>query len=1215
MQDKEIRRILIEYLKIKHKEYRIYQEKSIGSSICDLMLITDKLTGFEIKSDRDNYERLSKQVSAYNQFFDENYIVVGATHAKSIQSKIPAEWGILAISSYNVELIRIAKPNKSVDRKKQLSILWKIELKNLLLKNRLPLYAQKEKPFLCQKLSEEVERKLLGTQIAEELLNRDYSVFDADDHTIKSGNLDEISEETTSELFSSTDELIDRLSEEDLTSFTLDKWMAIYKKAVEKRTRKEERFKITEREFRHKQSILHKTPYTDINVSLGAPWISADIISDFAIEVLKVPQRYYYKYDPHTQRSYRDKKLSIVQHERITGYWHVEKYYDLISPELTSIYGTKRFNAMHILESTLNLRQIRIHDGTLYDEIETIAALEKQKVMQDAFNEWVWKDENRRFEIEEAYNDLFGEYEVTTYDGSGITFAGMNTDISLFDYQKNAVQKIISTPNTLLSFDVGAGKTYIMIAAAMEMRKSGLSRKNMFVVPNNIVGQWEKMFTDLYPSAKVLTVEPKSFTPEKRKKVLSQIKKGDYDGIIIAYSCFEMIPLSTDYLLADMNTTLQGLNSKISELRRQHFPNAEKTLKNEIEYVKKTVDDLLSCTGTIGNEITFNDLEINTLFVDEAHNFKNIPLKTTMRNVRGINTKGSKKCFEMLKKAHFIQANNGGRGVVFATGTPLCNSISDTYAMQSFLQYDELQKKGLERFDNWVKTFAHPEAICEIDVDTSGFRIVTRFARFFNLPELSRMFGQISIFHNVSQDGLPKLLGYSDVVMEKSDALDTYMKELYERTEKIRAKEVDRKKDNMLKISTDGRKAALSLALVDKEQEYDEGSKIWNCVQNVLKVYREHDGCSQLIFCDYSTPSNSKYSVYKELKSRFEECGIPPKEIAFIHSCKNEEQKVKLYDAVNAGKVRILIGSTFKLGIGANVQTRLKAIHHLDVPWRPADMVQREGRILRRGNQNDEVDIFRYIVEGSFDSYSWQILQTKQHFISQFLSGNNTTRSIEDFDNDELNYAQVKALALSEPLMKEYAEKENELRNARMLLRQELTQKETAKSEIAKVAEDSKQLLTELERTKENAEYIAGSLQAFSEQFDAAADTLTRRLPHAAPHEALAMIGEFRISAPHSQSEKKLFAIFERLGISYYLEFGNSVTGNKTRISNFFSKFSTQIEAREKRIEVLKNKQQALSGQLNYSSEISNRIETLEREIKALFERISAKTEEQNNDF
>ena len=539
MQDKEIRKILIEYLKIQHSEYRIYQEKSIGSSICDLMLVTDKLTGFEIKSDSDNYERLPRQIAAYNHFFDQNYIVVGMSHIKSVESHVPDEWGILAVEQYGIRLLRSARPNKSVIRLKQLALLWKIELKNILLQNKLPLYAQKEKPFLCERIASDVEPSLLGKQIAAELMNRDYSIFDAEDYTIRNTNgSDELTES-----FSPEDETIDRLSEENLSEFTLDKWIAIYKRAVEKKRVKEEYAARVEEEHRSRQRQVHNIPYTDIEVSLGVPWVSAEIISQFALEIIKVPQRYCYKYDANLKISVPDKKIPIVQHEKITGYWHVEKYKGFTHPELVSIYGTKRFNAMQILECTLNLRQIKIHDGTKFNEAETIAAIEKQKAIREAFREWIWKDEDRRWEVEEAYNRIFGEYELPVYDGSNIEFDGKNPDITLFDYQKNAVQKIISTPNTLLSFDVGAGKTYIMIAAAMEMRKSGLSRKNMFVVPNNIVGQWEKMFTDLYPKAKVLAVEPKSFTPEKRNKVLSQIQKEDYDGIIIAYSCFDMIPL------------------------------------------------------------------------------------------------------------------------------------------------------------------------------------------------------------------------------------------------------------------------------------------------------------------------------------------------------------------------------------------------------------------------------------------------------------------------------------------------------------------------------------------------------------------------------------------------------------------------------------------------------------------------------------------------
>lgn len=1205
MQDKEIRKILIEYLKIQHDKYRIYQEKSIGSSICDLMLVTDKLTGFEIKSDSDNYERLPRQIAAYNHFFDENYIVVGMSHMKSIELRIPDEWGIFAVEQYEIKLIRSAKPNKSVKRLKQLALLWKIELKNILIQNKLPLYAQKEKPFLCEKIAAEVEPTLLGKQIAAELLDRDYSIFDAKDYTIKS----ERGAENLPESFSSEDEMIDRLSEENLAEFTLDKWMAIYKRAVEKKRLKEEHTIRVEEEYRIRQHQAHKIPYTDIEVSLGVPWVSAEIISQFAIEVLNVPQRYYYKYDANSGMSVPDKKIPIVQHEKITGYWHVEKYKSYSHPELVLIYGTQRFNAMQILECTLNLRQIKIHNGAKFDEAATIAAIEKQKVIQDAFKEWIWKDEDRRWEVEEAYNRIFGEYEIPVYDGSNIEFDGKNPNISLFDYQKNAVQKIISTPNTLLSFDVGAGKTYIMIAAAMEMRKSGLSRKNMFVVPNNIVGQWEKMFTDLYPKAKVLAVEPKSFTPEKRNKVLSQIQKEDYDGVIIAYSCFDMIPLSFDYLLGEMQDTIKGFESRIHELRGTIFPNATSSIQREVEYVKKTMDSLITCSGTSPTLIAFNDLDINTLFVDEAHNFKNIPLRTSMKFTRGINAKGSNKCLAMLHKAHCVQANNGGRGVVFATGTPLCNSIADTYTMQCFLQFDELKAKGLERFDNWAKSFARIESVCEVDVDTSGFRIVERFKEFFNLPELAKMFGQISIFHNVTPEGLPNFLGYNDVVIEKGPELDAYMQKLYKRTENIRDKKVSKSEDNMLKISTDGRKAALSLELVGEEQPYDKHCKIHHCIENVMDIYKKHEGCSQLIFCDYSTPQNSRYSVYKDLKARLIECGVPTSEIAFIHSCKNEEQKVKLYDAVNSGKVRILMGSTFKLGIGANVQTKLKAIHHVDVPWRPADMVQREGRILRRGNENDEVKIYRYIVEGSFDSYSWQILQTKQHFISQFLSGNSTTRSIEDFTNDELNYAQVKALALSEPLMKEYVEKENALRNARLVLRQEIMQKETAKLDIKRIDEEQKQLDLRREKTTQNAEYVEKNIVDLRTGCSSIAEIVTSKLGAFSHDREIAKIGEFSLRFPHTQSEKKQFLIFERLNTEYYVEFGDSISGNKTRLSNFFEKFENQVASVEKRYDELEEKKENLKNQIQYCSGIEKKIKKLEDEKQVLFDKLSVKKE------
>ena len=1204
MNDISIRKILIEYLKIKHKDHRIYQEKSIGFSVCDVMLVTDRLVGFEIKSDSDNYTRLASQVKSYEEYFDENYIVIGEKHKNQIEKHIPPEWGILLVTQGNISQLRNARKNKKVDRECQLSMLWKIELKNLLTRNGLPLYAAKDKEFIISKIVAAVPGDTLMTQIADELLNRDYSEYGS--------NLfykpPTVEEENAAPLGFSAEELIDMLSEKNLSTFTLDKWMAIYQRAILAKDAKEQAVReYEERKSKEKEKIIHRTPYTEIEISLGVPWISAEIVSDFIKEIFKVKPYVPYVYDNIT-RTYGpgNKERPLVEHEPITGYWYVCKSVGSAG-EIFTTYGTKRMNALQILESTLNLREIKIHNGTEYDEIETVAALEKQKAIKEAFKKWIWEDEDRRHEIADAYNRIFGKYEVVSYDGSGLEFADMNPEIRLFDYQKNAVQKIISTPNTLLSFDVGAGKTYIMIAAAMQMRRSGLSRKNLFVVPNNIVGQWERMFCDLYPKAKVLTVEPKSFTPEKRGKVLKQIQKEDYDGIIMAYSSFEMIHLSADYVAKSMENVISELKSRMAKLSWDSHTSS--SIGREVEHVRKVICELTQCISESNDEIFFEDLEINTLFVDEAHNFKNIPLRTSMKNLRGINAKGSKKCLEMLEKVHCVQKMNGGRGAIFATGTPLSNSISDTYAMQLYLQHNDLAENNLHRFDNWAKTFAVIDDVCEIDVNATSFRIIKRFTRFHNLPELSRMFSQVSIFYSVKGEGLPELAGYTDEVIEKSLGLDEYMKEIYERTERIREGSVDRKKDNMLKISTDGRKAALSLNLVGREQLYDEYSKVYHCVANVSKIYRENSGCSQIVFCDYSTPKGTSYSVYKEIKERLVENGIPQNEIAFVHSCKSEDEKIKLYDDVNSGRVRVLIGSTFKLGIGANVQTRLKAIHHIDVPWRPADMVQREGRILRRGNENDEIYVFRYVVEGSFDSYSWQILQTKQHFISQFLSGASSVRSIEDLENDELNYAQVKALALSEPLMKAYVEKENDLRNARTVYRQEVAQKERIKREINETELKISAARSELELTGENVEYVRENVSEISEKIPAVSEALSEWQKNNGEEGMVAELCEFSVIASRHKNGK-IFLVFSRSGVNYYLEAGNSIAGNKTRISNFFNRFDKQLEAKKYTLDELKRKNLELTEQYEYSSDIVNTIKRLESELRHIFAELSIKQED-----
>lgn len=1186
MNAEEVKLVLEAYLRATEKDIRIYYEKKIGSAICDVMAVTDKLVGFEIKSDSDNYERLAQQIKAYDLFFDKNYLVVGEKYLRSASEKVPAHWGIICISNSAVQIERKAKMNRSVACPRQLSILWKIELKNLLVENNLPMYALKHKGYLIDKLTEHVPADRLKKQVVAQLKGRDYSLLTDDEDGQPFVGI----------------ELLDGLSEQDFSTFTLDKWIALYNRARAVSVKKESVFanKKIERP-------VHDINYKDIEVSLGAPWISPEIINEFVWQLLELENS-----SSSYLRDYLARKSKIVTVEPITGNWFIESknYIGGGNKFAEEVYGIKRYNALNIIEATLNLREIKLYDGKNYNEADTLAALEKQKLICEKFKQWIWQDEDRIWEIEEAYNAMFAGLGEKSYDGSKLTFAGMNKDITLHSYQKDAVQKIISTPNTLLAFDVGAGKTFIMIAAAMQMRQSGLSRKNVFVVPNNIVGQWEMMFVTLYPSAKVLTVEPKSFRPQMRNKVLRQIKEGDYDGIIIAYSCFELMSISSEYIEASLQEKLQSLNSAIKSLSANGvWQWGQAPLEREKKYLQGLATQLIEEIKAPINEIAFDSLEINTLFVDEAHNFKNIPLRTALKNLRGINTAGSQKCVDMLEKVRCVQNANGGRGVVFATGTPICNSLSDAFAMQTYLQYDMLRERHLDRFDNWVKTFARPEQVCEIDVDTSKFRFVNRFVKFFNLPELSKLFSESTAFYANSESDLPQFDDYNDEVLHESIELKSYMQTLCGRSEKVRAKKVDRSVDNMLKITIDGRKAALDLTLVGSKQPYDETSKTYRCVQNVVEIYRKFDGCSQLIFCDYSTPRGEDFSVYKQLKFRLTQCGIPEKEIAFVHSCKSEETRLKLYENVNRGEVRVLIGSTFKLGTGANVQTKLKAAHHLDVPWRPADMVQREGRILRRGNENKEVNIFRYISEGSFDAYSWQILETKQRFISQFLNGTAHIRSASDLENNVLSYAEVKALALSEPKMKLLAEKENELRNVRVLYMRECEQKEKLKTELPSIEEAIADYEEKYNHSIENGRYVKG-LAISREQLKSSCESITEDILFIPDKELCKMYG-FSVVTPVRQSQNKPYVKLCLNGVSYAVEVGASISGNVTRFSNFFTRFD---EYTNKIYEILQNKKRQKEDALRLiglPSEYENQVKQLERERDEILEQMRSQMQDE----
>ena len=756
----------------------------------------------------------------------------------------------------------------------------------------------------------------------------------------------------------------------------------------------------------------------EVYVTLGSPWIPSDVIEEFIRYLFKIPGQCYCRCLHHWQ----------------SGTWEITNkplYKQRIASRST--YGTERMSMLQILERTLNMKTVSVVDELpasgntsgkkrVLNRSETTAALEKQQKLIREFQTWVWQDERRQKRLLRIYEELYSSYRPRSYDGSFLRLEAMSGKVELYPYQKNAVARIIFSPSTLLAHDVGSGKTYIMVTAGMERRRLGLSAKNLYVVPNNLMGQWRDIFLLLYPEAKLLCVDPDSFVPKKRQAVLETIRDGDFDGILMAYSSFDLIPLSDQYLLGQMEAEKASLTQALKDPKQ-----ATSGLRRRVKALEKKISKAIEDADLEQEGIFFEDLGITGLFVDEAHNFKNVPLETQISNVPGINAAGSQKCRDMLEKIRLIQ--NGGGAVVLATGTPITNSVTDAYVMQNYLQYRELERLRISSFDSWIGMFAQRVTDFEIDVDTSGYRLATRFSKFHNLPELTAILGSAADFHQVDRrDGIPELKGYEDRTLARTPQFEAYLRDISQRAERVRRGEVDRTEDNMLKITTDGRKAALDMRLVVPETENIQQTKAQSCAEQVLEIYRQtmEQRSTQLIFCDSSVPKR-EFNLYDTMRRLLREGGIPDEEIAYIHDANTELRREKLFEKVRRGEVRILLGSTFKLGLGVNVQNRLLALHHLDVPWRPADMTQREGRILRQGNENDCIRIFRYITEGSFDAYSWQLLETKQRFIVGLLSGSWEERSGEDIEDTVLNYAEVKALAIGSPLIKRRVELSNEV--------------------------------------------------------------------------------------------------------------------------------------------------------------------------------------------
>ena len=759
---------------------------------------------------------------------------------------------------------------------------------------------------------------------------------------------------------------------------------------------------------------------SEIDVRLGATWLNPDIIQKFMTETFQIP--YYLRH------------AVKVRYSPYTAEWRVEGKTatgrgDIISSET---YGTSRANAYKILEETLNLKDVRIYDTIedaegkpkrVLNKRETMLAQQKQQVIKDAFANWVWQDPQRRISLVKQYNELFNSTRPREYDGSHIHFVGMNPEITLREHQRNAIAHVLYGGNTLLAHEVGAGKTYEMAASAMEAKRLGLCQKSLFVVPNHLTEQWASEFLNLYPNAKLLVARRKDFETANRKKFCARIATGDYDAVIIGHSQFERIPLSFERQERIIQEQIYETLAAINELKVHAGENF--SIK-QMEKTRKTLEtklEKLRSDERKDDVITFEQLGVDRLFVDESHFYKNLFLTTKMRNVAGLSTSEAQKSSDMFGKCRYLDEITGGRGVVFATGTPVSNSMTELYTVMRYLQYSTLQQKKLTHFDCWASTFGETTTAIELAPEGTGYRARTRFAKFFNLPELMSMFKEVADIKTADQLHLPvPEAKFETVVAKPSDLQKEMVQELSKRAAEIHSGTVDASVDNMLCVTNDGRKIGLDVRLMNPMLPDDPNSKLNVCVQNVLKIWEEgkDQKLTQLLFCDLSTPKNDgNFNVYDDIRKKLVAAGVPENEIEFIHNADTEAKKAALFSKVRSGDVRVLLGSTAKMGAGTNVQSRLVAVHHLDVGWKPSDMTQRNGRIIRQGNMNKEVKVFNYVTEGTFDSYLFQTLENKQRFISQIMTSKSPVRSCEDVDEQALSYAEIKALCAGNPLIKE----------------------------------------------------------------------------------------------------------------------------------------------------------------------------------------------------
>ena len=925
---------------------------------------------------------------------------------------------------------------------------------------------------------------------------------------------------------------------------------------------------------------------SEIEVRLGATWVDTEYITQFMGETF------------HTPGYYLGSKID-VRYAAVNGQWNITgKNMDNRGNALVqSTYGTQRANAYRLLEDALNLRDTKIYDTIedadgehrVLNKKETMLAQQKQEMIKEAFKEWIFRDIDRREALCKKYNELFNSSRPREYDGSHIQFTGMTPEITLMPHQKNAVAHILYGNNTLLAHCVGAGKTFQMIAAGMESRRLGLSQKNLYVVPNHLTEQWGSDFLRLYPGANVLVATKKDFEPANRKKFCSRIATGDYDAIIIGHSQFERIPLSVERQAAAIEKQIRDITMAIEDAEGQE--GTRYTVK-QMEKTRKSLQtrlDKLNDQTRKDDVVTFEQLGVDRLFVDESHNYKNLFLYTKMRNIAGIAQTDAQKSSDMFMKCQYLDELTGGKGVTFATGTPVSNSMVELYTIMRYLQYDTIQKMGLGHFDSWAAAFGETVTAIELSPEGTGYRAKTRFARFFNLPELISLFKESADIQTADMLNLPvPEAEYINEVLKPSEIQQDMVSAFADRAEAVRSGLVEPTVDNMLKITNDGRKCALDQRLLNDMLPDEADSKVNRCAKNAYDIWEEtaEKKSTQLIFCDLSTPKNDgTFNVYDDIREKLVEKGIPREEIAFIHEAGTEAKKAELFAKVRAGQVRILLGSTPKLGAGTNIQDRLIALHHLDCPWKPSDLEQQEGRILRQGNQNEKVKIFRYVTENTFDAYMWQILENKQKFISQIMTSKSPVRACEDVDDAALSYAEIKALATGNPYIREKMDLDIQVSKLKLMKANHTSQKYHLETDIAKnypvqIAAQKEQIaglradreavkpILE-EKEKDNFSMMIGG-KTYTDRKEAG----TAILAACAGLKAVksnGQIGEFHGFSLNASYDSfyQTYKLTIKRQCSYQIEIGKDVLGNLQRISNALTGIEKRLTEAEQKMENL----------------------------------------------